>query len=363
MSIGARIQQARKIRGFSLRDVGEQANLSAQAISKYERGLDIPGSASLLRLSRALDLPVEFFVRPQRVLAIEPDYRKRSTLPKKQEEALQARILGWLDRYLEIEEIRFRDSGEPAFPAGFPKSVETLEAVEQAALALRDAWQLGRDPIESLTELLEDKGIRVGLVEAEQRFDACTFRAEVDGRFLPVIVARQDLPGDRQRFSLAHELGHLMLEPSGKLGAEQAANRFAASFLVPASAARFELGDHRRSLDLYELHLLKHKYGLSMQGWLYRARDLGILDESRAASLFRWFRSEGWHRTEPGDPYPPEKPTRFEKLVMQALAEDLISETRAAEILGKPLRQFLSEVSKEHDGLPADLHHGHEFLD
>jgi len=48
---------------------------------------------------------------------------------------------------------------------------------------------------------------------------------------------------------------------------------------------------------------------------------------------------------------------------MQALAEDLISETRAAEILGKPLRQFLSEVSKEHDGLPVDLHHGYEFLD
>jgi len=363
MSIGARILQARKIRGFSLRDVGEQANLSAQAISKYERGLDIPGSASLLRLSRALDLPVEFFVRPQRVLTIEPDYRKRSTLPKKQEEALQARILGWLDRYLEIEEIRFRDCREPAFPPGFPRAVETPEAVEQVALALRDAWQLGRDPIESLTDLLEDKGIRVGLIEAEQRFDACTFRAEVDGRSLPVIVARQGMPGDRQRFSLAHELGHLMLQPGGDLAAEPAANRFAASFLVPASAARFELGDHRRSLDLYELHLLKHKYGLSMQGWLYRARDLGILDEPRAASLFRWFRSEGWNRAEPGDPYPPEKPTRFEKLVMQALAEDLISETRAAEILGKPLRQFLSEVSKEHDGLPVDLHHGYEFLD
>jgi len=363
MSIGERIQQARKIRGLSLRGVGEKADLSAQAISKYERGLDTPGSASLLRLSKALGLPVEFFVRPQRVLSIEPNYRKRSSLPRKQEEALQARILGWLDRVLEIEEIRSLDTSEPAVPAGFPLAVETLEDVEQAALVLRDAWQLGHDPVENLTELLEDKGVRVGLIDAEQCFDACTFRAEVDGKSLPVIVARRGLSGDRQRFSMAHELGHLMLEPRGDLPAEGAANRFAAAFLVPAPAALFELGEHRRSLDLYELHLLKHKYGLSMQGWIYRARDLGILDEARAASLFKWFRSQGWHRTEPGDPYPPEKPSRFERLVMQALVEDLISETRAAEILGKPLRQFLSEVAKEHDGLPVDLRYGYELLD
>lgn len=363
MTIGSRIQQARKIRGLSLREVGEKARLSAQAVSKYERDMDIPSSGSLLRLSKALGLPVEFFLRPQRVLAIEPEYRKRSSFPRKQEEALLARILSWLDRYLEIEEIRAPDGAEPAVPAGFPRAVRTPEEVEAAALALRQAWQLGLDPLENLTELLEDRGIRVGLIDAEQCFDACTFRAEVDGKALPVIVARKGLSGDRQRFSLAHELGHLMLQPDGGLAAEATANRFAAAFLVPEPAARFELGEHRRNLDVYELHLLKHKYGLSMQGWVYRARDLGILDEPRAASLFRWFRSQGWHRTEPGDPYPPEKPTRFEKLVMQALVEDLISETRAAEILGKPLRQFLSEVSKEHDGLPVDLRHGHELLD
>ena len=351
------------MRDLSLRDLGERADLSAQALSKYERGLDIPSSGSLLRLSRALDLPVEFFLRPRRVLEIRPDYRKRASLAARQEEALQARILEWLDRYLEIEEIRTPEGADFSFSAGFPRPVATAEDVEQAALDLREAWRLGWDPIENLTELLEDRHIWVGLIDAESRFDACTFRAEVDGRSRPVIVSRRGLPGDRQRFSLAHELGHLLLAPAGDLAAEAVANRFAGAFLVPAPVAGFELGGRRRNLDLYELHLLKHKYGLRMQGWIYRARDLGLLPEPRAASLFRRFRGEGWHRTEPGDACPAEHPSRFERLVLQALTEDLISETRAAELLGKPLQQFLSEVSREHDGLPVDLRHGHEFLD
>lgn len=363
MTIGLRIQQARRMRGLSLRELGEQASLSAQAVSKYERGLDIPSSGSLLRLSKALDLSVEFFLRPQRVLEIRPSYRKIGSLPTKQEEALQARIRDWMDRYLEIEEIRAHDGADFAFPAGFPRPVGTADDIEQAALDLREAWHLGWDPIENLTELLEDRSIRVGLVDAEPRFDACTFVLEVGGKMLPVIASRRDQQGDRQRLSVAHELGHLMLEPAGGLGAETMANLFAGAFLVPRPAVRFELGDRRRSLDLYELHLLKHKYGLSMQSWIHRARDLKILPERRAASLFRWFRSEGWHLAEPGDTCPAEHPSRFERLVMQALVEDLISETRAAEILGKPLQQFLSEVSREHDGLPVDLRHGHEPLD
>lgn len=364
MVIGSRIQQARRMRSMSLREAGERAGLSAQAISKYERGLDVPSSGSLLRLSQALELPVEFFVRPRRILEIRPDFRKRSTLPQKQEEALEARILDWLDRYLEIEEIRSGEGSDFSFPAGFPRPVSSPDEIERASLDLREAWRLGWDPIENLTELLEDRGIRVGLVDAEDhRFDACTFSAEVDGRALPVIVSRRGLPGDRQRFSLAHEVGHIVLRPVGRLDPEVAANRFAGSFIIPEPAARFELGGRRSALDLYELHLLKHKYGLSMQGWIYRARDLGLLPQARAVALFRRFRVNGWHRQEPGDSCPPEHPTRFERLVMQALAEDLISETRAAELLGKPLRQFLSEVSREHDGLPVALRNGYERLD
>ena len=118
---------------------------------------------------------------------------------------------------------------------------------------------------------------------------------------------------------------------------------------------RSELGAHRRSLHPYELHLLKHKYGLSMQAWIYRARDLGILSESAAAELWRQFSRRGWRRQEPGDQIPPEEPARMKRLILRALTEDVISESRAAELLGMPLAQFWRQEANQHDGFPTDL--------
>lgn len=357
MAIGERIKQARLIGRLSLRDLAERTDLSAQAISKYERGMDIPSSGSLLRLAKALHVNIEFFLRPQRVEKITPSYRTHGAMPRKEESALIAKIQSWLDKYLEVDGLRPSKHTGFAYPQGFPCKVRSWSEVERAAEALRKAWQLGLDPIENLTELLEDKGVKVGRMDTCDTFDACTFWASADGE-VPVIITKSDLPGDRQRFSLAHELGHLMIKPTQGLDEEQVMHRFAAAFLVPEQAAKFELSLSRRFLDLYELHLLKHKYGISMRAWIYRAKDLEILSESKASILLKQFRNNGWNIKEPGDPYPAEYPQRFELLVMQSLAEDIISEKRAAELLGKPLKQFWSEVAKEHGGLSVDVRYG-----
>jgi Zn-dependent peptidase ImmA (M78 family)/DNA-binding XRE family transcriptional regulator len=351
MTLGERIKIARNARGLSLRALSEEVGVSAMAISKYERDLDMPGSGVLLRMAQALRVKVEFFFRQQEVELSEPAYRKRTTLPRKQEQVVLAQVREWLERYLEIESF-FDLDAVPRFslPDEAERRVASLQNVEDVAIALRTAWGWGLDPIESMVELLEDRGIKVGLVDGHDKFDACTIWAN---QTIPVIVLKRDIPGDRQRFNLAHELGHLVLEPAEEIDEEKAAYRFAGAFLVPASTVRFELGAHRDTLDLYELHLLKHKYGLSMQGWIYRAQDLSILSENAARRLFQQFRREGWYRQEPGDQLPPEEPRRMQRLVLRALAEDLISQSRAAELLGKPLPQFYQEEAGQHDGFPA----------
>ena len=351
--IGQRIKQARRMRGMSLRDLASRADVSAQAISKYERGINTPSSPVLLRVAKALDLKVEFFLRPPRVGDIMPRFRKRSRLPRKQEAALRERMRDWVERYLEAEQLRNPEGIGFVYPEGFPREVCTLLDTEEIAEALRRAWDVGLAPIANLTELLEEKGIKVGSVEAPIGFDACTFSAE-DGR-IQVIVTRDDLPGDRQRFSLAHELGHLLLRPKRGLDPEKVMHRFAGAFLAPASVVRTELGDRRDRLTSYELHELKHKYGLSMQVWILRARDLCVLRKVRVDAYLKIFRKRGWHRREPGDAYPEEHPTRFARLVMQSLEEDIIAEGRATELLGRPVKDFLAEISKDHHGLPTTL--------
>jgi len=167
------------------------------------------------------------------------------------------------------------------------------------------------------------------------------------------MVVKSDLTGDRQRLSLVHELGHLLLASDAALDEEKAAFRFAGAFLVPRPMAIYELGKRRRELDLVELHMLKHRYGVSMQAWVYRARDLGIISQATAADLRKRFRAQGRRKAEPGDPIPQEAPERLERLVLRALAENVITESRASELLDKPLAEFWKEQAERHAGFPA----------
>ena len=353
MAIGERLRLARRAAGLSQRELARKIGVSAMAISKYERGSATPRSDVLLRLARALNLRVDALLRPARVSVGQPAYRCRKRLPPREEAALLAQVQDWLERYLDIEdllgcEVRFK------FPKGFPFRITSLKEVEDAALELRKAWELGFDPIESLVDVLEDRGIKVGLVDGPDEFDALTLQAKADGP-QPVIAIKRGLPGDRQRFSLAHELAHLLLQAEPGVDEEKVAHRFAGAFLVPEPVARAELGRKRRSLHLYELHMLKHKYGLSMQAWIHRARELNILPKAAAKQLLKAFRERGWDREEPGDPLPPEEPQRMQRLILRALEEDWISPSRAAELLGKPLKIFYSQESKRHADLPLPL--------
>nr|WP_281361675.1 ImmA/IrrE family metallo-endopeptidase [Methanofollis tationis] len=111
-------------------------------------------------------------------------------------------------------------------------------------------------------DVLEQHGIRVGLFDAPDSFDALTFYHDEQ---TPVIAINTSMTGDRQRYNCAHELGHLLLQVDPSLDEEDATHRFAGAFLVPDEMVWKELGEQRCAIDLRELSLLKHKYGMSMK--------------------------------------------------------------------------------------------------
>jgi Zn-dependent peptidase ImmA (M78 family)/DNA-binding XRE family transcriptional regulator len=350
MTIGQRIKQARKASKLSLRNLAKKAEVSAMAISKYERDMDTPSSGVLLRLAQALGVSLDFLFRPQTISVQLQAYRKHVALGVKEQEAVQMRIQEWLERYLEVESFFPDEVQSISLP---PNKIHSIEQAEDVAIILRENWNLGLDPIENLTQLLEDQGIKVGLVCGFEHFDASTFLA--DGN--PVIVSKAELSGDRQRFNLGHELGHLILDVDKELDLEVICHRFVGAFLVPTQAVCFELGSERTTLDINELYLLKHKYGLSMQAWIFRARDVGIISDRTAGRLFQHFRANGWHWREPGEPVPSEKPLRMERLIYRALAEDLISRSKAQELLGRPLQLHWALEEFQQDGVAVGSGH------
>ena len=334
--IGPRIKQARLRQRMSQRVLAEQSGVSATAISKYERGLMKPTSDVLLKVADALEVDLSFFLRPQRVKEIQPAYRKLKRLGKKSEYQLIERIRDWLERYLEAEEIVEPTPAAFKVPEGFPFGVDVIAQAEEAANLLRKVWELGIDPIEDLTAVLEKRGIRVGVIQADEDFDACTFQTDINGA-APVIITRKGVPGDRQRFSIAHEIGHLLLEISDDLNEEKVCDRFAGALLAPGEALLHDSGKRRRHITVEELLLLKHTYGISMRALTYRFRDLGITSEYAHTEAQRQFARYGWIKKEPGEQVEPETPQRLRMLVLRALGEELISERRARELYGGPI--------------------------
>ena len=346
--IGERIKRARMAAGLSQREVAAQAKLSAMAISKFERNETTPASDTLIRIARALNTRLEFFFRPDTVTLGKPEYRKRSNLRKKQLNRIEERLLNQVERLFEIESV-YPTSPVPDFtiPDSIPDHIFDLGEIEDIAIKMREAWFLGFNAIQSLTATFEEHGLLVLVATDESgKFDGLA--ATVAGR--PLVVIGEIWPGDRQRFTMAHELGHLVMAGrlSESIDTEKACNRFAGAFLVPSGAVVSELGQHRNCIEHRELYALKHKYGLSMMAWIFRAHDTGVIDRRTRDGLFRSFSTRGWRKQEPGKQLPSESPPQlFERLVLRALAENMISMSKAAELMGLSLYAFQKQLSFE----------------
>jgi Zn-dependent peptidase ImmA (M78 family)/DNA-binding XRE family transcriptional regulator len=353
--IGERIRRARKAAGLSLRALSERAEVSHTTLNKYEHGRQTPGSRQLTALATALGVRTEYLFRPTSIDLGPVEYRA-SHLSARARDRVHSDVLDQLERWHELLDL-FPTEVVPPFssPPGSPKAVGAYDELEAVAERIRGAWRLGEDPIPDLIDALESQGILVVQTELDeaQRFNGLSATA---GRGLarPVIVVDAGWPGDRQRFTLAHELGHLVLQGrlSSALDVEKACHRFAGAFLLPSPAVRQALGERRQTLEPQELALLKAEYGLSMQSCLFRALQTGIISASVQRTLFREFSRRGWRKQEPGPALPRECTVRFRQLVYHALAEDFIGESKAAELLNLSVARFHRERRME--GTDAD---------
>lgn len=337
-----RLRQARLARGWSLADLSERlerqgASITRAGLSKYEQEKSRPPAGMLLRLARALEVRPSFLLGEAGPAIRWIGYRKHARLSKRTTNAIQARAEMRIERQLWLEEALGAAPRGGLPPA---KEVRNFAQAEDQAEALRRRWHLDGAPVPRLVERAEDEGARIVGLEPVESFDGLSGWA---GPRVPVIVLNQAMPPDRLRLHLAHEIGHLVCAfPGATPKHEEAfAFRFAAAFLVPAAAARAELGERRDHLSIEELARLKRKYGFSMQAWMRRARDLEIIGEGTYVDLNRQFRARGWHRTEPVACTEPEQPLRLQLMALRALAESVVGEDWVRETCPEALHSTL----------------------
>ena len=323
--LGARLRQARLAAGLSLQGLADKLErpITRQALSKYETGASQPSPTRIVDLATSLDVPAASLLTESTVEIRWVAYRKLAKLSKSRREQLTALAAQRLEGELRLRKL-FHLGERHDFPG--PMEVRNLSDCDYAAAAVRMRWNLGYRPVDSLINLIEEHGGAVVVLPEAWGFDGLSGWANE----APVLVLNAAMPPDRLRLNAAHELGHLVMQDTGDAKQdEQFAFRFAASFLVPSEAARHELGTHRRGLDLDELGLLKQRWGLSMQAWIRRARDLEIIGDDLYRTLNIGFRRTGWHRTEPFAYEGRESPTLYRRLVLRALAERMITSEEA----------------------------------
>lgn len=344
--IGERLRLARKKAGYSLREMASRLGnqVTPQAIGKYERGGMSPSEPVLYALAKALNVTTDFLRAGSAVKLGHIDFRKHSGTSAQERSHVEAAVIEQVERYLQIEEILGLDSASWKGPFE-PKAIKSPEDAEEAAIEVRKRWKLGIDPILNLTELLEQQGIKIILLALPTRVSGLTCFIERPGRpSVPVIVANQMHTLERRRLTIAHELAHRLTRPGGPgSDDEKLANRFAGAFLQPGEHVRGEVGRHRNGFGVPELLHTKRLYRVSAAALVVRFRDLGIISNETMAYIFQTV-GRGWRSAEP-DPIEPvkspgtvEAPKRFQRLCYRALAEGLISDAKAAELLGQDIK-------------------------
>lgn len=337
--ISQRLRQLRLARGLSLEALAARMGgiITKQALSKYENGKAQPSMPVLTKLAAALGVKSAYlWIEPPFSVQVAA-YRRSAALAKKEGERVENLLKVALEDRVRLQELT--QQGPPAELPIKAWPLAKVEDAEQAANDLRSRWNLGVDPISNVTSVLESHLIHVVEIESLDGFDGLSASAhDEEGRTIAVAVAsRAGVAGDRQRFNLAHELGHLVLRAQPELqDGERAAHRFASAFLAPAETVRALVGVRRAVVRAQELRLLKHYFGMSMQAVLYRLKDLGVITEGYYTRWFKEINLRGWRKVEP-DLLPPEQPQWLRLAVLRTLAEGQITRDEASRLLGEPV--------------------------
>ena len=323
-NLGVLIETARRAESMTQAELAEHLGVKQASVHRYEKGDREPEPEVMERLRSVFGWTERFIERssrPQAAMAVDAHMRRRATA--------KASVWRQLEAKLNMNRLHVEFLGEAvALHASRPiPSLDPYEVTPQdAARVTRMTWRVPTGPIRQLVQWMEAAGCVVIPEDiGTNRVDGLSqWSADV-----PIVMYNAAAPTDRQRWTLAHEIGHLVLHREEvPVETEDQANAFAAEFLMPEAVIKPQL----RNLDLSQALILKQEWGVSVQALIMRAHDLGVIDGPHRARLYKQISYRQWRTSEPGsDTLPPETPRLLdsirEELACMGLSDDEIAST------------------------------------
>jgi len=327
--------------GYSLQDLSDaiKNQFNKQALQRLETGEAKPDSQTISILSKALQLPADYFVRETVVRLEDLRFRKLKKLPVKELKKITAKTIDYLERYLELEDILGIDNKISFIPKTYP--VKTEADVEKSVLDLRKKWKLGEDALTNIVEILEGNGVKVFLMDTNPSFSGMS---ALLNKKLAIIVLNEnkEIPIVRRRFSALHELGHLYLDLSAfdEKQAEKICDRFASAMLLLPTKLMQILGSKRTNIMMRELDIIAGQYGISLSAIVYQAMSLGIVTSTYHRFFMIRYNKYKTKEKELVVYTGKEYSDRFLQLLYRAIAEEIISTTKGAALNNQRLGEF-----------------------
>ena len=303
----------RKSKNISQHEMCERIRISQGNYSKIEHGLIEPTEDFVEQVSLFFQVAPAFFYQDEKAYSPQnPYHRSRSTLQIGDRDRVEA-----IANIYRIHIKKLLEGVETPFNL-LPISVSESDSPDGIARLTRRNFRIPNGPIANLTKSLEDNGIFVVSYDFKtEALDGFTIHGAKD--IIPLIFINSSFPGERIRFTLAHELGHLImhqqLETEQSDEIEREANAFASEFLMPA----FDIMQDLRYINTYKLNVgvlvrLKMKWKVSMNALLKRAEDLRVLTKNQTKYLWMQMSQKGLRKNEPY-PIPIETPSLLNELI------------------------------------------------
>ncbi|MFA1548810.1 ImmA/IrrE family metallo-endopeptidase [Actinomadura chokoriensis] len=332
---GERLRTLRHLFGLSQGQLAQAAGVGQSRISQIENGVLEASNDILDAIAASTGSPRSFFeVMPPDVPLGTLRFRKYASARKTEFK----RVKALFDEAYRISNQLLVDAGYGGPDIPMLKGEVSDREIEELAMQVREALQIGgTSPIRHLTRACERAGIAVVPLTLPGDEDEAHVVDHFGISYWPafdepaVIGYFTGGPGDRQRFTLAHELGHLVLHSRRRNAAdpENEAHRFAGALLVPHERA---IEMFSKPVTLRQLAQMKANWGISIQALIMRGSHLGLIDEHRKTSLFRQLSARGWRKSEPVA-VRPEEPILIRKLLWSQHGPH-VPDTKIGEIVG-----------------------------